>query len=261
MGIPLIDGRSFSEQDTATSEPVIIISQRAARELFPSQNAIGRIVQFAGDRRVVGVVANVRHQTVETEGGNEGYLPVTQTGDWSSVELVIRTRLDPAVLAPPVRKALQAVDATLPATEYMLLGDLVDKAVSPRRFVMLLLGGFALAALLLASIGIYGVISYSVSQRTQEIGIRMALGASAAVVRKQVLMQTLALVSGGVALGMGAALLLARLTASLLYGLEPSDPATFGSTVVMLLVVALLAGYIPALRASRVDPGAALRMG
>jgi ABC-type antimicrobial peptide transport system permease subunit len=187
-------------------------------------------------------------------------MPLTQMGS-DSVELVVRTRLAPATVAPGVRAALRAVDPGLPNAEFQTLGDLVDRAVSPRRFLVLLLGGFALAALILASIGIYGVVAYSVSQRTQEIGIRMALGASAGAVQRQVMSQTVALVSLGIAIGAAGALALARLTASLLYRLEPTDPLTFAATVIVLLTVAVSAGYLPALRASHVDPMTALRIG
>ncbi len=213
---------------------------------------------FNGPRTVVGVVGNVRHQALEQEGEMEAYLPITQQG-MGSVELVVRTRLAPESVAPGIRAALRSVEPTLPTTEFQPLGELVDRAVSPRRFMMLLLGGFALAALLLASIGIYGVVSYSVTQRAPEIGIRMALGASAGQVQRQVMAQTIALVSGGVVLGAAGALVVARLTASLLYDLKPADPLTFAVTIGVLLAVAVAAGYLPALRASHMDPMSALR--
>jgi ABC-type antimicrobial peptide transport system permease subunit len=151
------------------------------------------------------------------------------------------------------------VDGNLPTAEYHELSELIERAVSPRRFLVMLLGGFAVAALLLASIGIYGVVSYSVGRRTQEIGIRMALGATASAVQRQVMKQTVALVSGGIAAGLIGALIAARLMSSLLYRLEPADPATLLGTMFLLLVVAILAAYAPARRASRVDPMASLR--
>ena len=259
MRIPLIAGRDFTERDTADSEKVVVINEKMARRIWPGQNAVGKIALISGqDWRVVGIVRNVRHQALEQEGGLEFYLPITQAS-MGSVELVVRTRLTPESLAPAVRRALQSVDPTLPAAEFQTLDDLVDRAVSPRRFLVLLLGAFALAALTLASIGIYGVVSYTVNQRTQEIGIRMALGAPAGLVRRQVIARTVAMVSCGIALGMAAALLVARVTASLLFGLEPTDPVTFGGTVTVMLAVAVVAGYVPALRASKVDPMTALR--
>jgi putative ABC transport system permease protein len=258
MCIPFVAGRDFTEHDTADSEKVMIVNEKMARQVWPNLNPIGQIAMVNGERHVVGVVHNVRHQSLEEEGGLEMYIPLTQNRS-SSVELVVRAKLSPASLAPSVRTALRSVEPALPTAEYQELGDLVDRAVSPRRFMMELLGAFAVAALLLASIGIYGVVSYTVSQRTAEIGIRMALGASAGQVQRHVMKETLALVSSGIVIGIAGALVLARLTASLLYQLEPTDPLTFVITAGVLLIVAVSAGYLPALRASRVDPMSALR--
>jgi predicted permease len=256
MRIPLIAGREFNEHDTATSTPVIIVNQMAAKQLWPNENPIGQVTN--GNRVVVGVVGNVRHQSVESAGDLEMYFPITQI-DNGSVELVVRSRIPMTSVAPSIRSALRSIDASLPTAHYQELSELVDRAVSPRRFTMMLLAGFAGAALLLAAIGIYGVISYAVGQRTQEIGIRMALGASPGQVRRRVMAQTLTLVSTGIAIGMAGALVVSRLMASLLFHLQPSDPATFGVVIAVLLAVALAAGYVPARRASRVDPLSALR--
>jgi predicted permease len=258
MRIPRIAGRDFTAADTADTEKVVIVNEKMAQRLWPGQNPIGQIARIDIERRVVGVVRNVRHQALEEEGGLEMYLPITQHSS-NSVELVLRTKLPPSSLAPSVRAALRAVDPALPTAEYHELGELVDRAVSPRRFLMTLLGLFAFAALILASLGIYGVVSYTVNQRTQEIGIRMALGASAAQVQRHVMTQTIALVSIGIVAGVIAALVAARLAASLLYQVEPTDVVTFGGTVGILLAIALSAGYLPALRASRVEPMSALR--
>jgi putative ABC transport system permease protein len=258
MRIPFIAGRDFTEHDTDTSEKVMIVNEKMARQVWPNQNPIGQIAMVNGERHVVGVVANVRHQSLEEEGKLEMYIPLKQMRS-GSVELVVRTKLSPDSLASSVRSALRAVEPTLPTAEYQELGELVDRAVSPRRFMMVLLVAFAVAALLLASIGIYGVVSYTVSQRTAEIGIRMALGASAGQVQRHVMRETVTLVGSGIVIGIVGALILARLTASLLYQLEPTDPLTFVITVVVLLIVAVSAGYLPALRASRVDPMSALR--
>ncbi len=258
MRIPLLAGREFNERDTTTSDKVAIINQAMARQLWPGRDPVGQIVRIDTDRHVVGVVGNVRHEALEREGGLEIYLPITQNA-MPSVELVVRTKLAPASVAAGVRTALRGVDPELPVAEYQELGELIDRAVSPRRFMLILLGAFAVGALLLASIGIYGVVSYTVSQRIPEIGIRMALGASAARVQAQVMRRTIALVAAGIGIGIIGAFALTRLMASLLFQLEPADPLTFSLTVVVLLLVAVSAGYVPALRASRTDPASALR--
>jgi ABC-type antimicrobial peptide transport system permease subunit len=187
------------------------------------------------------------------------YLPIRQTGDYSSVDLVVRTTLPPAGLASAIRAAMQPLDPNLPKNDFRALQELVDKAVSPRRFVVLLLAGFSGFALILASLGIYGVISYSVNQRTQEIGIRMALGASARALQASILRQTLVLAAMGMLLGAVASWMLTRALSGLLFGVTATDPATFFGMFVILTAVAAMAGYFPARRASRIDPMAALR--
>ncbi len=191
----------------------------------------------------------------------EVYLPIRQSPDYASVDLVVRTSMPVASIAPGLRAAIAPVEPNIGASEFKPLQQLVDKAVSPRRFVALLLGGFAAFALLLASLGIYALISYSVSQRTQEIGIRMALGASAAGVQRRILLQTLALAACGVALGTLSSWVLARVLSGFLFGVTATDPATFAAMVAILTAVGLLAGYVPARRASRIDPMVALRAG
>jgi predicted permease len=259
LGIRLQTGRVFTERDRASSEPVAIVNETFARTLWPGQDALGQIVTQDGGRRVVGVVANVRHEALEKAGDSEMYLPMRQTGDYSAVELVVRTALPPDRLAAAIRAALRPIDPNLPVSQFKTLRDLVDKAVSPRRFLVLLLAGFAGFALLLASLGIYAVISYSVSQRVQEIGIRMALGASATDLQSRILLHTLGLAALGLALGMAASLALTGALRSLLFGVTPGDPATFIGIGALLIAVGTLAGYIPARRASRIDPMVALR--
>jgi predicted permease len=259
MGIEVRAGRELSVHDDASSEPVIMINESMAHRLWPGEDAVGQIVRADRERRVVGVVADVRHLALEQGAGLEMYLPIRQSRDYSSVDLVVRTTLPPTALASGVRAALATIEPNLPANEFRTLQQLVDKAVSPRRFVVLLLGGFAVFALMLASLGIYGVISYSVTQRTQEIGIRMALGASATDVQLRIILQTLGLAAIGIALGTSASWALARLLRGFLFGVTSSDPVTFVGMVIVLAGVAMMAGYLPGRRASRIDPMSALR--
>ena len=259
MGIPLRAGRDFSPADDPTSARVVIINETLARSLWPGEDPLGKILSTDVERQVVGVVRDVRHLALERESGNEVYLPIRQTSSYMSVTLVVRGTPSLAGLASGVRDALKPIDPNLPVNEFRTIQDLVDRSVSPRRLIVLLLTGFAGFALILASLGIYGVISYSVSQRKQEIGIRMALGASAGNLRRLILMQTLKLAAAGMALGLAASWLLGRVLQGMLFGVTPSDPLTFAAALVLLMAVAALAGYLPARRASRLDPVEALR--
>ena len=260
-GVPLRAGRDIAPTDTQTSEPVIVVNETMARTLWPGQDPIGKyVVNTCGaERRVVGVVGDVRHLALEQGSGNEMYLPVTQCGDQPSSDLVVRSSLAPSAIATALRATLKPIAPNLAGNDLRTLQGVVDKAVSPRRFVVLLLGGFALFALVLASLGIYGLISYSVGQRTQEIGIRMALGASAPDVQRMVIAQTLWLAAVGMALGTIASWALAGVAGGLLYGVTAGDPATFAGMLLVLTLVAAVAGYVPARRASRIDPMVALR--
>jgi predicted permease len=258
-GIRLEAGRAFTERDRASSERVAVINETMARTLWPGQNPLGQTITTDGGRRVVGVVSDVRHEALEKAGGSEMYLPMRQTGDYADMELVVRTALPPDRLAAGIRKALQPIDPRLPVSEFQTLQDLVDRAVSPRRFLALLLTGFAVFALVLASLGIYAVISYSVSQRVQEIGIRMALGASPGDLQIRILLRTLVLAASGLGLGMAASRVLSSALRSLLFGVTTGDPVTFIEVGTLLIAVAAIAGYIPAWKASRIDPVVALR--
>lgn len=260
MGIPLRAGRDFSERDLPSSEPALIVNETLARKLWPDQNPIGQIATISRtNRRVVGVVSDVRHLALESEAGSEMYLPIRQTGDFASVDLVVRTALPFPELASSIRDALKPIEPNLPANQLRTLQQLVDNAVSPRRFVVWLLAGFAGFALILASLGIYAVISYSVNQRTQEIGIRMALGASAGRLQSAILLRTLGLAATGMLFGVAASWVLSRTISGMLYGVTATDPTTFVGILALLSLVAALAGYLPARRASRIDPIAALR--
>ena len=260
MGIPLRAGRDLSPHDAPTGEPVMLVNETMARALWPGQDPIGKVVlgPCAKERRVVGVVGDVRHLALEQASGNEMYIPLRQCGDLPSADLVVRSSLPPEQMASAVRAALRPIAPNLPGN-FRTLQGLVDKSVSPRSFLALLLGGFAVFALVLASLGIYGLISYSVSQRTQEIGIRMALGASARAVQTRIVVHTLSLAAIGMAVGTIASFLAVRSAGSLLFGVTPRDPGTFVAMLVVLTGVALVAGYLPARRASRVDPMVALR--
>ncbi len=261
LGIPLRAGRDILPSDTATSEQVIVINETMARTLWPGQDPIGKYVLggCAKERRVVGVVGDVRHLALEQESGNEMYLPLRQCPDQSSADLVVRSALPTSHLVGAIRGALQPIAANLPGTDSRTLQQLVDKSVSPRRFLVLLLCGFAGFALILASLGIYGLISYSVNQRTQEIGIRMALGASAGDVQRRILLQTLWLAAIGMCIGTAASWAFAQTAGGLLFGVTARDPGTFVAMLVVLSIVAAAAGYFPARRASRIDPMVALR--
>ncbi len=261
MGIPLIAGRDISPQDTATSEPVIVVNATMAKTLWPGEDAIGKFVlnDCGAERRVVGVVGDVRHLAVEQTSGNEMYIPVRQCDDLESADLVVRSTLPTAELTSAVRSALQPIAPNIVGSDFRTIQQLVDRSVSPRRVVVLLLGGFAIFALVLASLGIYALISYTVNQRTQEIGIRMALGVSSSLVQRGIILQTLRLSAIGVVLGLAVSWVMARSLTGLLFGVTATDPLTFFGMPFVLAAVAVLAGYLPARRAARIDPLQALR--
>jgi predicted permease len=261
IGMHLIKGRDIRWDDINKKEGVVIINETVARRLWPGQDPIDRVALAAGmDVRVIGVVADVHESSVEGNPGWQMYLSgaAPQFGP-EGAQLVVRTKLPPETLAGSVMTTLRQINPGQPASEFRPVQRLVDHAVSPRRFFVLLVGVFAALGLILASLGIYGVISYSVTQRIHEIGIRMALGATQARVQLGVIGKTLRLALIGIATGTVASLAIANLIASLLFGTPATDRATFLSMIVLLLMVALLAGYIPARRASRIDPMIALR--
>jgi predicted permease len=256
IGMRLVEGRDFSWDDKT---PTVIINETVARALWPAQDPLGRAAIAGGaEARVIGVIADVHESKVEEGGGWQMYLPVTAFGP-EGADLVVRSPLPPGSLAGSLMATLRSINPGQPATQLRPLRDLVDHAVSPRRFVVMLVGTFALLGLILGSLGIYGVIAYSVSRRTQEIGIRMALGASRGRVQSTVLARTLRLAGLGLIAGVAGALAAAHAIASLLYGTAATDPLTYAGMVALLLLVALLAGYLPARRASRIDPMVALR--
>ena len=264
MGTP-IRGRDFSWSDGPKSEPVVMINKSYAQYLanlgaWSDKDALNKPLGNGGgqDLHIVGIVDDVHEENVDGDAGWQIYYPMTQAGP-SGAELVVRTRMNPATLAGPVLAALREMNPKQPAAEFRPIRLLVSHAVSGRQFFMLLVVSFAGLGLLLAALGIYGVISYSVTRQTQEIGIRMALGASAGHVRGRILTSTLRLASIGIVIGVSASLAGAKLIAALLFGTSPWDAATYGSMALLLLIIAALSGYIPAFRASRINPTVALR--
>jgi predicted permease len=255
-----VRGRDFSWDDGPKSPTVAIINAAAARTYWPGEDAVGKVLMSGPDTKlhVIGVVDDVHASSVEAENGWQIYYSAMQRGP-DDAHLVIRSQVPPATLAGSVLRTLRELNPNQPAAEFQPLRRIVDRAVSPRRFFMMLVGVFAALGLLLASLGIYGVIAYGVTRQTQEIGIRIALGATRGRVQRTVLGRTLTLVLLGIVAGTVASFAAARMIASLLFGTEPSDPMTYVGMVLLLLVVALLAGYLPARRASRVDPLLALR--
>lgn len=260
MGMRLLKGRDLSWQDRSDTPHAVIINEAAARREWPGQDPIGRPAYGPGrgEARVVGVVADVRESTLEDRASVQMYIPMTQFQP-EGAELVVRSRLPIPAVEPAVLSTLRSLNPGQPRTELRAIQQVVDHAISPRRFLVLLVTCFAAFGLLLASLGIYGVISYSVSRQSQEIGIRMALGASAARVRMGVVVQTLRLTLIGIAVGGAVSFAVVRGIASLLFGTEPTDPLIFAVMMSLLGAVALLAGQVPARRASRIDPMTVLR--
>jgi predicted permease len=258
MGIRL-HGRDFTWADGPHSEAVVLINQSAARVYWPGEDAVGKILMRGKEEdHVIGVVDDVHEENVESGAGSQIYYPFTQQGP-DDAQLVIRTSLPPAALAASVLHTLRELNPNQPAAEFRPVRAIVDRAVSPRRFFMLLVAAFAGLGLLLATLGIYGVISYSVTRQTSEIGIRMALGASRGRVQRQVLGATLRVALAGMVLGTVLAFVVAKVIASLLFATSPWDMPTYLGMAVALLLVAAISGYIPARRASGINPMKALR--
>jgi len=267
MGIAVRQGRVFDEKDRFESAPVVIVNERFANKYFPGQNVVGKRIQpgFSADdngekmRDIVGVVGNVKHLSLRNEDSPEMYLPDTQI-PFNIPSLVIRTSVsNPNALANSVRKELAALDATIPLTSVRVFDEYVSSSLARARFNTLLLSIFAGTALLLTAIGIYGVMAYSVSQRTNEIGIRIALGAGKSSIFRLVVGQAMTLVGISLVVGLAGAFAATRLLNSLLFGVGASDPVTFVAIVLLVSVVAFIAAWLPARRATRVDPIIALR--
>ncbi|HEY3026117.1 MAG TPA: ABC transporter permease [Pyrinomonadaceae bacterium] len=262
LNIPLITGRAFTEQDTEKTPKVLIINETMARRLWPGESPVGRRITIWRDekfpREIVGVVGETK-PSLDADAGPQMYVPYAQDSSWSGMSLVIRTNGDPSSMTAAMRNEIRALDKGIPVFNVRTMNDVLATSVAPRRAPVLLLSAFAGVALLLAMIGIYGVTAYYVTQRTQEIGIRMALGAQMSDVLKLVLKSGMAMAVIGIATGLVGAFALTRLMSSLLYGVKPTDVVTFALVSLCLLVTALIACYIPARRATKVDPLVALR--
>ena len=265
VATPLLRGRDILESDTGESLPVAIVNAAMARRYWPGQDAIGKQVGLpirSFNMTVVGVVADVKHLSFREEPGPEIYVPYTQK-PWPSMltmHVVVRTRTDPAGLAGTIRNAIRSVDPDLPLAAFTTLDAIVDNAMAQPRFSMLLMSGFGAMSVLLACVGLYGAVSYSVTCRTQELGIRRALGAPPRRVLALVLAQCARITTLGIVIGVGIATLVLRLMAAFLYGVESTDPATFVLLSLLLLAVASLACYLPARRATQIDPLVAMRV-
>jgi predicted permease len=265
VGTAVLQGRDFVDADTADAMPVAIVNAAMARKYWPGQSAIGKPVGLPiqpFDMTVVGVVADVKHLSLREEPGPEIYVPYTQK-PWPSMltmHVAVRTQADPASMTAAIRAAIRSVDPDVPMAGVTTLAALVDDAMAQPRFSMLLVGGFGGLALLLASVGLFGAVSYAVTSRTQEIGIRLALGASRAGVLALVLRQCVWITGLGLAIGIALASVVLKAIAGFLYGVEATDPATFLVLSVLLVSVALLAGAVAGRRAASIDPLAAIRI-
>jgi predicted permease len=259
VGLALVRGRLLQDSDTTDAAPVALINEAAARRFFGDADPIGHQIRFWGtSRAIVGVVANERFHGLSEAPPIAAYTPLSQTPSATGA-LLLRTSGDPAALAGSARTAIRAIDPGLAVFGVEPLELTVSRSVSQRRFTMLLLGTFALVALILAAIGVHGILSYRVAQRRREIGIRMALGAAPRSVLGLVLRDGAVLAAIGVGIGLGAALAFTRLLRSLLFGVTATDPLTFALVTVFLACVALAAALAPARRAARVDPLVVLR--
>lgn len=266
MNIPLVHGRGFTDRDNQSAPLVMIVNQALARRDFPSVDPIGKRINLGGNDpkgqpiwwEIVGVAGDVRNLELREEGSPDFYLPALQD-TWTGMSIVVRTTVEPDSLTPEVRGIVAAVDKSAPVSEVKTMDHIVSEAITQPRFNLFLLGLFGGIALLLSAAGIYGVTAYSVTQRTHEFGIRMALGAQVGDVLTMILGQGMRLIGLGIVIGLLAAFALTRLLKGLLFGVGANDPVTFVAITLVLLVVALLACYVPARRATKVDPLVALR--
>ena len=262
LRVPLLKGRAFTRADRAASQPVAIVDQAFVDKYFPNQDPIGQGLHIGNGHKdffdIVGVVGDIRYNGLDAVPGPTMYVPIAQD-TFSTIWVVARTDGDPASLSAPARQTIREVDPLLPTYSMVPLAQVVSDSIAPRRFSTLLLGLFALIALFLAAVGLYGVVAYSVQQRTREIGLRMAIGAAPRDVVQLIVGGAMKLALAGVVLGLAGAAAFARLAATLLFEITPSDPASYVATSAVLFGVAMIACYAPTRRAMRVDPVAALQ--
>jgi predicted permease len=263
LGIPILHGRTFTNRDNQHAPKVAIVNQRMAKSFFPNTNPVGKTMivceASATPIEIVGVTADAKYNSIREEVPPTVYFPYMQDNDAGAMTFELKTAASTASIVSEAREALRAIDKDLPMLEVRTQTQQIDAILSSERVFATLTTGFGVLALILASIGIYGIMAYTVSRRTNEIGIRMALGARSTAVLSMVLRETLLLGLIGVVAGLAAAAALTRLTTSMLYGLKSTDPLTFGGAALLLIVIALAAGFTPAQRAARVDPMHALR--
>ncbi|HJX83521.1 MAG TPA: FtsX-like permease family protein, partial [Candidatus Angelobacter sp.] len=264
MQIPLRKGRFFNEQDTYTNPRAVVVDEYMAQELWPNQDPLGKRIHYGGAKEdapwltVVGVVGRVKQYALDADSRIAFYFPQTQFRT-RAIDVVVRSSTDPSALTAAVRNAIHSLDPDLPIYRVRTMAQCVDESLARRRFSMVLLGLFAGLALVLATIGIYGVIAYLVSQGTREIGIRIALGADKKNILGLVVRQGMTLALVGVAIGLAASFILTRFMSSLLFGVNATDALTFTAIPLLLTLVALTASYVPARRAAGIDPMIALR--
>ena len=264
LGIRLLRGRVFSPSDSASAPPVAVINEAMARRFWPDDDPLGQHLAVewgsskSGGREVVGIVSDVRDVQPQIEPQPKMYVPYLQLPQ-SAMQVMVRTRVDPMKMTAAVKSQIVAVDKDQPVSSVATMAQTLSESTSEPRFRSELLSAFALLAVVLAAVGLYGVIAYSVIQQTHEIGIRMALGAEPRAVSRMVVKHGMVLTLIGIAVGLAGAFALTRLLSDMLYGVQPSDPTSFLAVFLLLAAVGLLASYIPARRATKVDPMVALR--
>jgi putative ABC transport system permease protein len=271
MSIPMLSGRDFEDRDTAHTQPVAVINDSFARRYWPGESPIGAHIKIDDNNQgpreveVIGVVGDVRHIGLHVDPAPEIYVPISQIPEenvpllTNDMNWVVKTSAEPLTLASTIRREIQLVNANVPTSSTRSMEQFVSSSLALSRFNLFLIGVFAIAALILAGTGIYAVISYSVAQRTHELGVRMALGAQQLDVLKLVVKSSMKIVLIGVVLGLAGAYILTRVMSNLIFGISVTDPSTFISMSLLLIIIALLASYIPGRRATKVDPIIALR--